>query len=439
MGNTHAFAIMLNYAILKPHMKKRKLRFAWRSARNRMLLSLSAIQAVQLILPLFAIPWLGRALGPDSFGLLMYMCLVPPIINLFMDWGFVQGATREVAKSRQRQLAEILGEVIGAKIILAGLCAAGSTLFAVLLPYARQWPGAYCMAVSLGIARGISPLWFFQGLGKGLRKMAAWDILSSLAALALTIFYVNEPAKWPYYLFFSAICKGVAYLWLNMSLWRAFKPCFNLRASFGFIKTTNTLFICSLLATLYNNGAQLLMGFFLSASNMGIIAANAKMLNALTRMSYPIAQTVYPKMCALKSQNSILADRIMLLSTSVIAVLTFAITLAAWVCAPFLIGLALGNGYEEAIPAFRIMITAAPFLALRTFAGNAIASYGLEKSQAFAMGGLALICLPLAVILAIPNEIEIAALYPVCESGLLLLAFVLILRKDRRQPDQKLA
>ncbi|MFG6376503.1 MAG: hypothetical protein K1W05_11420, partial [Desulfovibrio sp.] len=56
--------------------------------------SFGAIQAAQILLPLLILPWLARILEPEAFGLLMYMCLIPPFVALVMDWGLMTGGAR---------------------------------------------------------------------------------------------------------------------------------------------------------------------------------------------------------------------------------------------------------------------------------------------------------------------------------------------------------
>ena len=134
--------------------------------------SFSAIQAAQLLLPLLALPWLARVLGPHAFGLLMYMSLIPPLVALVMDWGFPFGAAREAARLRgdREGLARLMGAVFSGRLFLALACVAASLALLPLVPHAREHPAAYGLAVLMGIGRGISPVWFFQGVGQGMRR-----------------------------------------------------------------------------------------------------------------------------------------------------------------------------------------------------------------------------------------------------------------------------
>lgn len=64
------------------------------------LVSFGAIQSAQMLLSFLTLPWLAHRLGPESFGLFMYMGLIAVIAALIMDWGFPQRAARKAAFRR---------------------------------------------------------------------------------------------------------------------------------------------------------------------------------------------------------------------------------------------------------------------------------------------------------------------------------------------------
>lgn len=396
----------------------------------RAFFSFGAIQITQLALPLLAFPWLGRILGRDAFGLLMYMCLVPPVITLFMDWGLPLGAARAAARCReqpQRQ-ASLLSAVFSAKIILAGACLAGSLAAWPILPHALEWPGGYFLAVALGLVRGISPLWFFQGMGRGMRRMAVWDVASSVSALALVFLCVRSPAQWPNYLFFTALCKGLAYLWLCGGLWRRHAPGLDFHAGLAILGQTKTLFASSFFTVVYTNGAQILLGYFLSASQMGIIVAVSKMARAMVSLINPISQTFFPEICVLREQKPARTRRILCWSLLAVAALSLLGTALVWLLAPWLIRLALGAEFASGASVLRIMVLAVPLMACGQALGTqALVAFGREKAQMSVQAIVAIAALPLAAMLGHFGGITGGATLPVCVEGAILAGYLVML------------
>lgn len=378
------------------------------------LFSFGAIQLAQIALPLLTLPWLARILGPDAFGLLMYMCLLPPIIALLMDWGLMTGCARTAARlGKRHNYADLLGAVLGARLILAFFCLCVCLLALPLVPHANAHPFAWLLAFLAGVARGSSPLWFFQGTGIGMRKMAIADVSASLMVLFASLVYIRHNDDWPLYLLFLAVFKGSAYSWLLLGLARQYGLRMGLRQSLATLWNTRLLFAGPVCATICNNGTQFVMGYWLPAYQMGIVSASHKMFRALASIINPFAQTIYPQACklAIHSKKAILSS--ILLSGLLTFILMGIVTCIAYFMAPGLIYIALGNGYDLAVPVLRAMLFAVPLMACNQMIINqAILPLGLEKLQARAQGFVAIASLPAAIYLAICHGISGCAWLP---------------------------
>ena len=357
-------------------------------------ISFSAIQAAQLLLPLLALPWLARVLEPEAFGLLMYMSVISVIIGLIMDWGFALGAVRKAAASRgqERALADLLGQVLSAKILLMAGCLLGSLALLPLLPHASAHPGAYGIAVLAGLGRGVNPTWFFQGIGEGMRRMACWDVCSSALVLVLTFVCVHAAVDWPRYLMLTAFCKGLAYLWLTMGLTRRYRISLSLIEGWRALRRTKILFASVLSALIYNNGAQLVLGFFLSPAQMGMLVATDKIVRAVVSVSNPVTQTLFPEICALRGAQSGQAARMLRWS--------LAGTALVWLFAPLLVRIALGPAYSGTVPVLRVMAFLVPILACNFVLGTqTLVSFGQEKALTITQAVAGALSLPAAAFL----------------------------------------
>lgn len=394
--------------------------------------SFSAIQAAQILLPLAALPWLARVLGPDAFGLLMYMSLLPPLVALVVDWGFPLGGAREAATLRgdREALAELLGAVFSGKILLALGCGAAGLLLLPVLPHAADHPAAYALALLMGAARGSSPTWFFQGAGFGMKRMAAFDVGSSLCALALTFLCVRGPADWPLYLCFTALCKGAAYGWLSLGLARGFGARLGLARGRAALARTRTLFASSVASVLSISGGQLVLGYFLSAADMGLLVAVSKIVRALVGLANPAIQTLFPELCALRGPRTPRTARLLLLFLAATTLFMLLGAGLAWVMAPLLIRVALGPDYAAAVPVLRLMLLLAPLYACdRVLGAQVLVPLGLERQQNRVQWAAALLGLPLAALMAQWFGVTGGALLPVAVEGLTVLGLAVCIAR----------
>lgn len=404
--------------------------------RGHTLFSFGAIHAAQMLTPLLAIPWLGRALGPECFGLLMYMCLIPPIVALFMDWGLTAGAARILVKCRERpaRISLLASYLFSAKLLLALCILAASLLALCIIPHAASWPGAYFLAVALGLCRGLAPLWYYQGMGRNAGQMALPDVCASFIGLALVFIFIRKPGHWPLYLLILLCARLAPNAWLNWRIWRKYRPTINLRAGLAMLGKTRTLFGGALSAMICASGSQLVLGFFLPAAQMGLIVAANKMLRALASLVQPVTQTIFPHVCLLRGAN--MAEARHLLRRSLAACLAFmcAASLFVIIFAPFIANLVFGAGYPEAPALLRLTILAAPFMACEYALGAQIlVPFGQEKPQLKVQAEAALASIILAILLPVCAGAQGSALLPFFVETSICGAFLLVIYRNCRK------
>ena len=399
--------------------------------------SLGAIKATQIVLPLLAIPWLARILDMRTFGILMYFSILPSIVETVLNWGFNLGAVRDVAFARdgKNRQAAILGAVISAKLILAGLCLLGALVLLPVIPYAREYPGVYFLAILYGLARGFRPLWFYQGIGQDMRHMALWDMLSNLTILALIIVLIDRPERWPWYFALNFICKSGVYSALIWELSRNWPFRLNRKGAWRIMRKTRTLFANSLTNMVHTQTSRLILGYFLPPAGMGIYLAADKIIKAVDDASEPVTQTIYPEVCALRHGDAGTAGQMLFWSFAVTVGLLSLAALLLWLTAPWLVPLALGAKYAEAIPILSIMLTALPIRGMNAVLGpQMLVTDGHERPYFLASVFVAAASLPLAMLLPYLFGLDGAACLNPALSLLFFAVLVVCVRKYCRKP-----
>jgi PST family polysaccharide transporter len=396
-------------------------------------LSFNVIQATQFILPLLALPWLARVLGPESYGLCLYMGIISGVVTPFMDWGFILGATRDVAVNRGRDEAQgdILADVLSAKALLAVCCLLACLLLAPVMSYALEYPGAYALAVLAGIARGVNPTWFFQGLGRSIQRMAVWDVASSALVLLLVVVCVRAPGDWPLYSFLIALCKGSCYLFLIARQLRqyghvSFSPRRGLRA----LTRHRILFVGSLSAHVSARFTQLVLGYFLLPAQMGLLVTADKIARAAVSLNNPAMQTIFPEISALNHAGRAGGIPLMRLALLYTATIMIAGAAVLWYIAPWLVDAVLGGSYAEMTPVLRTLCFFIPLQACNiVLAWQILVPLGKERTQVRVQAAVAVFSLPAAVLLGHFWGLAGGACLPVLLEGGIMLGFIpLVLR-----------
>lgn len=364
--------------------------------------SLGAIKATQIVLPLLALPWLARILDLRTFGILMYFSILPSIVETVLNWGFNLGAVREVAFFRhgEDRQAAILGAVISAKLVLAGFCLLGSLALLPVIPHAREYPGVYLLAVLYGLARGFRPLWFYQGIGRDMRRMALWDMLANLAILVLIILVIDRPERWPWYFALNFLCRAFVYSLLIRGLSKTWPFRLSLKRAWRILRKTRTLFANALTNMIHAQTSRLVLGFFLPPAGMGVYLAADKIIKAIADASEPVTQTIYPEICALRHADAKTAGRMLFWSFAVTVGVMLLAAVLLWITAPWLIPLALSAKYAEAIPLLDIMLLALPVMGANAVLGSQIlVARGQERAVFLSSVFVAAASLPLAMLL----------------------------------------
>lgn len=230
--------------------------------------------------------------------------------------------------------------------------------------------------------------------------MACWDVCSSALVLVLTFVCVHDAADWPRYLVLTALCKGLVYLWLTMGLTRRYRISLSLIEGWRALRRTKILFASVLSALIYNNGAQLVLGFFLSPAQMGMLVAADKIVRAVVSISNPVTQTLFPEICALRGAQSGQAARMLRWSLAGTVSVMLCATALVWLFAPLLVRIALGPAYSGTVPVLRVMAFLVPILACNFVLGTqTLVSFGQEKALTITQAVAGALSLPAAAFL----------------------------------------
>lgn len=333
--------------------------------------SLYAVQLTSFLLPLLAVPYLARILGPEIWGLVVFAQSFALWLGLWVEYGFNLSATREVASGRTERdrVREVVAGVLGAKgllvipVLLIGLIG----VFAI--PAFRREPLYLWLALLTAVAQGLSPLWYFQGVER-MTFPAAVDVAAKTLTVVGIFLIVREPGHgWKVLALqggWGLLGSGIAIAWMYREVGFAVP---RLRNAVASLRMGWTMFLFRGSVSLYTTANAFILGMMAPTGQVAFFGGAEKLTKMLTALLSPVSQAFYPHLSKLADRE---LDR-----ARVIARISFGLMVGmglvgavvlVWL-APLWIRLVLGPQYGPAVPVLRILAITVPLVAASNVLG----------------------------------------------------------------------
>ena len=268
-------------------------------------LSLSALQGINMILPLITLPYLVRVLGVEKFGLVNLVLALIMYFDILVSFGFELSATREISINRnnRKRISEIFSSVM---LIKTGILLFSLFVLSILIVFIDSFKeNAFLYYATFGIIVGnmIFPSWFFQGMER-MKYITYVNVISKSIFTILIFIIIKEESDFIYVPVLNslgAIIGGLYAIWVAFKLFSV-KLIFprkkmilsQLRDSFQFF-----------LSRMANNGsryfATTVIGLYFGNFIVGYYVIAEKLFYAFMSLGSVMAQTIYPYMSRTKN------------------------------------------------------------------------------------------------------------------------------------------
>jgi PST family polysaccharide transporter len=370
---------------------------------TRNALTLYGVQFCRKLVPLLSVPYLARILGPAGWGRVAFALAFGELLVMLIEFGFNLSATREVARHRDshERCRDIAAGVLGAQAVL---CVAAITLalaVAPLVPGLRDHPKLFASALLYGIAQGIAPLWFFQGLER-MGTAAAIEISGKVLGVACVFAIAHSPADDWKVLLAQALPPTVSSIAGITLIHRATGLAIpSINGISGTLKRGWPLFLFRSGLSLYGMANAFVLGMFAPAAQVGYYASSEKISKAASGLLGPLREAIYPRLSNIvqhsPSDARRLAGAVSLLATAA----GLLISIALYILAPWIIRILMGPGFEPAVIVLRILCPLPLIIAITESVGlQWLLPHGRDKTvnQIIFSGGF--LNLAMAVVLA---------------------------------------
>ena len=267
--------------------------------------SLSLLQWVNYIVPLFLIPFLVRSLGIELFGLVMFAQSVSTIFIIFSDLGFSITGTRKISvlKKDKKQISEIFWDITTIKVATLILLFGVLLLLIAFVPKFSKEPLLFIFSFGVTIGSTVFPSWFFQGIQK-MKIITVVNTTAKLIFALLVVIYVTSPDDYLLVPLFNssgfiiAGVSGLIYATRHVTFLRPKLK--NIKAQ---IKESAPVLLSSMATTLYTSSNVLILGFLTNNTITGVYASFEKVILALKGVYGPIYQAMFPWLSMKKDIN----------------------------------------------------------------------------------------------------------------------------------------
>ncbi len=383
-------------------MRKTVLTFFGKQAIQN-LLALYGVQLANYILPFLTLPYLANVLGATGWGSLAIVQSLSQYLNLLVEYGFALSATREVARNQgqRRFLSQILADVLGAKLILATIAVLIAVAVARLVPNLGEDSMLLGAGVFWAIAAAFSPAWFFQGIER-LRLVAALEVASRIAAVALIFMFVRSPSDAWRVLLIQGIGAAIASLISLMMAWReAGFALPSVRSSTRVIWAGGHMFFFRAAVSLYTVGNAFLLGLFVPPQQVAYFAGAERVVKALISLLDPLTRIIFPRLSYLISNSPASASKLSRKAIAFMSMSGIVLAVLVLISAPAITRIVLGSQFEEAIPVLRALALLIPLIAISNALGVQW-MLAMKMDQAFntiiLTAGILNLCLALLIV-----------------------------------------
>lgn len=397
------------------------------------------MQFAQYIFPLITFPYLTRVLGPEKYGVMVYVYASISYFQILIDYGFMLSATKDVSENRnnKEQLGKIVGLVIKSKLLLIGVGFGFLALMVVSIPILR----ANAVFTYLSFIVVFLSIFLPDFLFRGIEKMGIITV-RFVVSKALTTVLVFVLIKSSSDMLLIPVLNIIGSLIAILLTWISISRNFHIRVVFAplqecweIIKESSIYFISNLATTVYGAMNTIMIGLFAPAEQIAFWGTSLTLISAAQGLYPPITNSLYPHMVAKKDFHFV---RQIL---SVMMPLIVIISVVVFGFANPIIRLLCGAQYIEAVPIFRALIPVLVFsFPVMLLGFPVLGIMGRVKETSMSTVVSAIFHFAGLILLVFLNQftvLGVAILRSITEAILLMVRVTLILkyRKEYRTSD----
>ena len=268
------------------------------------IIMLYIMNIVQLILPLIILPYLTRVLSVDNYGVVAYVKSIIIYSTLVIEFGFMLSATHDVVKNsnNKEKISRIIGRTTQAKLFLSIIAFVILLFMIAFIPILQR----HALFVIMSFGSPFLSIFLYDYFFRGIEQMQIitfrYLIMRGISTI-LTFMFVKGDPNLLLIPLFDIIGSLAAVIWIHhyfvkMDIHIKFDKIRNVIFS---LKETFTYFVSDMSATVFGAFNTLLVGIFLSTTDVAYWGILSTLIAAVQTMYSPICDGIYPHMIKTRS------------------------------------------------------------------------------------------------------------------------------------------
>lgn len=327
--------------------------------------SMSAVQALNVLMPLFTIPYIIRVMGLEVFGVFNYLLAVAGFLVVLVDYGLTLTGTRDVAmhQNDSAALSRMFSVKWSTQVLLLIPAFLVMLLLYSLLPNRNIGFGLWALVFLMVPANMLLPTWFLQGV-QAFRTLAWLSFFNKALYVVLVFVFVRAADQlWLLLIFYvgSQFLAAAVGFFLVLRRYRLQFTLPSWSAVWHSFTSGWPVFVSSLSVAIYTNSALLILGFFAGDRSIGVFAAVEKVLLVFRLGLSTLFSVIYPKVSQLAAQG---LSQIRQFLRRILAVLLLGVASAVivlYILAPWLVEIITGTA-DQAVLQLLYMLLPLPLL-----------------------------------------------------------------------------
>lgn len=336
---------------------------------KRSLVFVYAAFCLRYVYPLVLVPFFARTLGVGEYGRVLAANSLAMLVWVAVDYGFPSCGARDTAGATSpKQLAEIYGRHLAGRLamFLPGIMI--GVVGTLTSPVLRERPIFGVLATVGGLLSGLNLGWYFQGNQRFVTSVVL-EVLGTVINLPLMLWLVRGDGVAVLWVntvssaLLSAIAHGVALRTLDLNAVKV-------RGAISLVREATSLFAHRGFGMLVQSGAIYIISLFMDAHAIGAYGSAEKLVGLGLSAMTPAGQILISTISKRLSEGA--SDVYALMQKALLGMLVVSVVgcVAVYSLSGIMVPIALGPGFDEAIPIVKVLIFLLPFAGMNQAMGG---------------------------------------------------------------------
>ena len=269
---------------------------------------LAIFQLAKMVFPFLILPILTRRLSVETYGNLTFIKTVMNFLQIFLDFGFMLSATKEIAKIKNdtNKIQQIMADTLLARLLLGGI----GFLLIIILSFFFPILGHNFLFTITSYLTVFLSIFLFDFLFRGLEIihiMTIRFIIMKTISFLLTIFFVRQDHQIILIPLFDILSSVIAIILVAFELqkrsFRLIRP--KLKSSIYSLKISLIYFLSDVSATAFNAISTIIIGLVFSSTEVALFGVSIQIIGAIQALLGQLSSGIYPIMVRQKSRKFI--------------------------------------------------------------------------------------------------------------------------------------